>query len=125
MLSIAKTETLINDQVRFAPDNPNEVAEPQFRILSAYRTPGSILFQRTTDLRTFSRPYPNGLEIPIALGSGFAKRALRDPQKERVLKTIASCEPHFQGHSLYLQYLRALQALVDEPETRCPGFHEE
>lgn len=114
--------SLINDQIRFAPDDPNSVAEPNFRIISAYRTPGGILFQKTTDLRSFERSYPVGLEIPIALGSKIARIYLNEPQKEDLLKAIDSCRKNFHGNSLYLKYLDALKSLFDEPEPDAPDF---
>jgi hypothetical protein len=120
---------LINDQMRFAPDDPQLFAEPQFRILSAYRTPSAMLFQRTTDRRHFTRPYPTGLEVPIALGSVFAGDHIEDPQKQDLLKTIAACKTYFQGgrmyyqgESLYFKYLEALKALLVQPEPDAPDF---
>jgi len=112
----------INDQDRLAPADPNAVAEPNFRIISAYRTPSAILFQQTTDLRRFTRPYPDGLEVAVALGSRFARQRLSDPQKAGVLETIDSCEGQFQGRSLYFGYLDALRALLDAPEEDTPDF---
>lgn len=112
----------INDQIRFAPEDPKIVAEPTFRIISAYRTPSAVLFQRTTDLRRLNRPYPDGLEVSIAFGSEFAQESLRCPQKAKVLKTIDSCRSYFRGSSLYLRYLNTLKALVDEPENDAPDF---
>ena len=96
------------------------VAEANFRVISAYRTPSAILFQQTTDLRRFTRPYPNGLEVAAALGSTFARRQLSDPQRAQVLETIGSCEGQFQGRSLYFGYLDALRALLDAPEADAP-----
>lgn len=112
----------INDQIRFVPEDPKKAAEPSFRFISAYRTPSAILFQRTTDLRKFKRPYPDGLEISIVLGSGFAQKEFQATQKTDVLKVIDSCKTYFQGSSLYLQYIDALKALVDEPENDAPDF---
>lgn len=112
----------INDQIRFAPGDPEKAAEPSFRIVSAYRTPSAILFQRTTDIRNFKRSFPDGLEVSIALGSGFARKELKDSQKEGLLQVIDSCRTHFEGRSLYLQYLTALKTLVDEPERDAPDF---
>ena len=112
----------INDQLRFAPDDPKEVAEPNFRILSAYRTPTALLFQRTTDTRLFKSRYPNGLEVATALGSTFARSKLDDPQKELLLDTIDSCQSCLRGKSLYLIYLDALRTLLDDPEPADPDF---
>jgi hypothetical protein len=113
---------LINDQLRFVPEDPNKVSEPSFRVLSAYRIPSAILFQRTTDRRRFNRPYPDGLEVAAALGSAFARRNLTDSRKQDLLATIDSCRIYFQGKSLYMKYLNALRALLDEPEGDAPDF---
>lgn len=112
----------INDQIRFAPEDPQKAAGPSFRIISAHRTPSAILFQRTTDLRKFKRSFPDGLEVSIALGSDFARKELNDSQKADLLQVIDSCRTHFEGRSLYLQYLTALKTLVDEPEGDAPDF---
>jgi hypothetical protein len=114
---------LINDQLRFAPDDPNTVAEPNFRIVSAYRLPEAVLFQRTTDIRAFpGRALPNGLELCIALGSPFARAKLEDPDKDRLLATIDTNLDLFAGSSLYYDYLSAIAALLDTPEPNAPDF---
>lgn len=113
---------LINDQIRFAPEDPQKIAEPHFRIISPLRTPSAILFQRTTDPRKFERIYPDGLEVSISLGSDFGRKRLSDSQKTEILKTIDSCRTYFQGNSLYLKYLDALKPLLDDPEPEAPDF---
>jgi hypothetical protein len=95
----------INDQLRFAPDDPNAAAEANFRIISAYRTPDGILFHRTTDLRQFDRDLPDGLEVCTALGSAFAREKLTYKDKARLLKTIDEAKSVFSGDSLYFGYL--------------------
>ena len=90
---------LINDQVVDGEDSIGS----HYRIISAYRTPASVLFQRTTDNREFERAYPTGLEVAIALGSDFARQALQDPQKEKLLQTIGANRRHFKGDSLYFR----------------------
>lgn len=114
----------INDQLRFAPDDPNAVAEPNFRIISAYRLPEAVLFQRTTDIRKFrGRAFPSGLEVCIALGSTFARDKLEDAQKASVLATIDENQELFDGGtSLYFDYLRMIQTLLDAPEPNAPDF---
>ena len=112
----------INDQLRFAPLDPNATAEANFRIISAYRTPDGILFQRTTDLRRFRRDFPNGLEVCTALGSRFAREKLTYKDKEKLLKTIDEAKALFSGNSLYFCYLRCLASLLDEVEKDAPGF---
>jgi Protein of unknown function (DUF3160) len=113
----------INDQLRFAPDDPNAVAEPNFRIISAYRLPESVLFQRTTDIRQFrERLFPNGLEVCIALGSAFARDRIEDAEKDKLLATIDENRALFSGTSLYFDYLNVVAALLDSPEPNAPAF---
>ena len=113
---------LINDQLRFAPDDPSQTAEPNFRVLSARRTPDAILFGRTTDLRRFKRPFPSGLEVCASLGSTFARSKLTGGDREKLLETIDGCHAHFKGHGLYVRYLDCLAALLDKPERDAPAF---
>jgi len=112
----------INDQIRFAPSEPSKTAEVGFRIISAYRTPDAILFQRTTDLRKFQRPFPTGLEVLAALGSSYARSRLTYKDTKRLVKAIDECEALFEGSSLYFDYLDCLAALLDEPEPDAPAF---
>ena len=111
---------LINDQIRFAPEDPTKAAEPNFRIISAYRTPDAILFQRTT--RQLNRSYPDGLEVATLLGSRFARTAMTATDKQQLLATIDSCKSYLRGDSLYLVYLHAMEALLDSPEPDTPDF---
>jgi hypothetical protein len=113
-----KERPLINDQWI---DEENEIG-PNYRVISAYRTPAAVLFQRTADTREFQRSFPAGLEVAVALGSGFAQQALNDPDKEKLLKTIDASQPYFSGKSLYFQYLDALRCLLDKPEPDAPDF---
>jgi hypothetical protein len=112
----------INDQLRFAPADPNAAAEANFRIISAYRTPDGILFHRTTDLRRFERVLPDGLEVCTALGSAFAREKLTYSDKAKLLKTIDEAKSVFSGDSLYCDYLECLATLLDEPEKDAPSF---
>ena len=112
----------INDQVRFAPDDPTKTAEPNFRIISALRTPDAILFHRTTDLRQFKRPFPDGLEVCAALGSSYARSKLTGKDRKKLLETIDKSKTFFKGDSLYIDYLHCLAALVDKPEPDAPKF---
>ncbi len=115
----------INDQLRFAPEDPNVTAEPNFRIVSAYRIPDSVLFQRTTDIRVFrGRRVPNGLEVCMALGSTFARDQIEDSEKPKLLETIDELKALFAGSSLYLDYLDAVAVLLDPPEPNAPAFME-
>ncbi len=112
----------INDQNRLPPEDPATVDAPQFRVISASRTPDAILFQRTTDMRRLARPYPDGLEIAVALGSDAAKSYLQDPEKERLLQEIDACKALFGPGNVYGAWLHALRALLDEPERDAPDF---
>ena len=112
------TATKINDLICLAPENPNLITEPNIRILSAYRTPDAILFQKTTELYPSIDHYPSGLEVASALGSAFAREQL----DQKLLKTIDSYAPLFQGNSLYYEYLDVLSALLDAPEPDAPDF---
>jgi hypothetical protein len=114
----------INDQVRFAPADPAKTAEVNFRIISAYRTPDAVLFQRTTDIRRTGRlnRFPSGLEVCAALGSTFAASKLTDKDREKLLETIEESKSLFKGDSLYVDYLDCLAALVGECEPDAPPF---
>ncbi len=112
----------INDQIRFPPEESNRVAELNFRILSAYQTPSAILFQQTTDRRSFQRSFPEGLEICVALGSKFAEEKIESSEKEKLLIVIEKNKKCFDGNSLYFSYLNALEALLEVPETNAPAF---
>ncbi len=123
LIAQAEDGPQINDQLRFVPDDPNVVAEPNFRIISAYRLPEAVLFQRTTDIRQFrGRAFPNGLEVCIALGSTFARDKLQDAEKAKVLATIDENQGLFAGTSLYFDYLRMVATLLDAPEPNAPDF---
>ncbi len=114
---------LINDQLRFPSEDPSRrAAEPNFRIISAYRTPSAILFHRTTNTPGAQRSWPDGLEVSAALGSSFARKQLKDKQLEETLKEIDACKAYFRGNSLYLQYLDMLRTLLDAPEKDAPDF---
>ncbi len=112
----------VNDQVALPSDATAAGTEPSFRISSAYRTPDAVLFQRTTDIRAFERPFPAGPEVCAALGSSFAAGQLEYSDKPRLLATIAACKPLFAGDSLYHLYLECVAALLDAPEPDAPAF---
>ena len=112
----------INDQLAFAPDDGSRAAEVAFRIIAPARTPDGVLFHRTTDLRKFRRPFPEGLEVCAALGSSLARSRLSGDGREELLATIDGCRVYFDGSSLYAAYLDCLRALLDEPEPDAPEF---
>lgn len=108
----------INDQVSF----PLRAPEIGFRVLSAYRTPDAMLFQKTADIRQFKRPFPSGLEVAILLGSDAARRLLKDPEREKILKIIDKSKRMLGTDSLYGKYLHCIAALIDDPEHDAPAF---
>ncbi|CAG0930117.1 hypothetical protein PLCT1_01274 [Planctomycetaceae bacterium] len=112
----------LNDQLRFVPDDPTAAAEPNYRIISAYRLPDAVLFARTTDPRKFQRALPTGLEVAALLGSKFAANQLERGEKSDLAKTIEAAKPLLGEKSVYGSYLNCLSALVDEPETDAPKF---
>lgn len=117
-----RDEASINDQLRFLPDDPRAAAEPQYRIVSAYRLPDAVLFGRTTDPRRFTRPQPTGLEVAALLGSKFAANELKGENGTKLRETIEAAKPLIQTSSIYSGYLNCLSALVDEPESDAPKF---
>jgi hypothetical protein len=119
----------INDQLRLIPSDPREVAEVGFRILSAYRTPDGVLFQRTTDPRALARPFPSGLEVCALLGSSFAREHLsREKDGKKLLKIIEAARAlhpaprRYVERNLYALYLDCLESLVGPAEPDAPAF---
>jgi hypothetical protein len=118
----AGQRALISDQVRYPPGDPGLVVEPCFRIVSAYRLPDAVLFQRTTDLRVFRRAVPNGLEVCAVLGSEFARQRIREDESRALLETLDDSKALFDDSSLYANYLNAVAVLLDGPEPDAPAF---
>lgn len=122
----------ISDQLAFPPLDPTQVAEVGFRVIAPYRTPDAVLFQRTTDLRKFRRPFPKGLEICAVLGCTHARSRLSRLKRQDLLTTIEECETlfhyptaeeaFFSPPTLYAEYLHCLQSLLDKPEPDGPPF---
>lgn len=112
----------INDQFALPPSDPAVFTEPSIRVMSAARTPDSVMFQRTTDSRRIARPMPDGLEVCSALGSRSARARLAGIEHGVVNKLIDETAPFFQGESLYQEYLAALRTLLDGPEHDAPAF---
>ena len=117
-------EAKINDLLAYPPNDPATVGPLSYRIVAPYRLPDAVLFQRTTDLRHFQRPYPNGLEVLAALGSTTATEMLAGPdnQSPNLLTTIDACKELFKGGSLYIEYLHCLEPLLAGPEPDAPKF---
>lgn len=113
-------QPVIEDQLRFVPDDPAGASEPQFRIVSAYRLPDAVMFARTTDPRIFKRALPTGLEVAALLGSKFAAGEFKGDAAAKLTKTIEAAKPLIGDGSLYAGYLHCLRALADEPEPDGP-----
>lgn len=108
----------ISDMVRLtAQDVPN------FRVLSAHRTPDAILFALTTFPWATDQPrFPGGLEVCAALGSKFAREKLAGEKGGKVVAIIDKAKPIFAGRSVYCDYLDAMAALLGKPEPDAPPF---
>lgn len=119
---ISNDKQMLNDTLRFIPEDPERPAEISFRIISAYRLPDAVMFFRTTDQKNFQREFPTGLELCTVLGSTFAGNLISYDDKEELLKKIDECKPLFRGESLYLDYLDCLKALLDPPSSEAPDF---
>ena len=113
----AEHTPVINDLLTYSPKAPTS-----FRVLSAYRTPDSVLFGRTTNPGVFNREFPSGLEVCVALGSSFAETKLDDPEHDKLVATIRQSRDIFAGSSLYFDYMHCLSALLDKPASEAPAF---
>jgi hypothetical protein len=111
-------DAAINDQLRFIPDNPTEVAEVSFRLMPSYRLPDAVLFQRTTDPRKFKRAYPEGLEVAALLGNVPAREAL----PKEVVAEGERAAPLLGAQSMYCDYLRTLGHLNQPAEKEAPAL---
>lgn len=114
----------ILDHIR--EDKP-AAATPQIRFLSAFKTPDSLIFQKTTNYEYFPlRPFPSGLELCAALGSQQALEILTKNEKtSRLQEIITNSRSLFEGKSLYHKYFFCLSALLDDSEPDCPEFMKE
>jgi hypothetical protein len=110
-------------------------SQPSFRIISASRTPGSLLFQRTMEITASDRDLPTGLEVAAALGSEKADVLLNGLGHKGLLPTIHEMSSLFpQGYYFELSngpkmkiklpglYYRALYLLLDAPPPDAPDF---
>lgn len=104
---------------------------PNFRVLSALRTPDALLFGRTTAPRFEGRRFPSGLDICAALGAEEARELLRAAHGDELIDVITArsalteemaFEPHADDdvRTLYAQYLDCLRPLIDSPEKDAP-----
>ncbi|MCB9895606.1 MAG: DUF3160 domain-containing protein [Planctomycetes bacterium] len=118
ILDDIKDMPAINDQLRFIPENPQEVAELSFRLMPSFRLPDAVLFQRTTNPEAFERTFPQGLEVAAMLGNGVARDAL----DKKVLAEADRAIALTQGSSMYCESLRALATLNAPAEKEAPAL---
>ena len=113
----------INDQFGLPPEDDQLSKRIGFRVVAALQTPGGLLFARTTDPRDQllrDRRMPTGLEMGALLGSAYAMAQLDQvPRVQAIIREMASL---LEGASLLADYLRCLEALLDEPEPDAPAF---
>ncbi|CEF49045.1 unnamed protein product [uncultured bacterium] len=113
----------LNDQLRFAPLAPDGKIEIGFRFLSAFRLPDAVMLQRTIGKRDF----PGGLDVCAFLGSPYARTKLTKDMPT-VMEEIDRCRPllprlkRHERSSLYADYLRCLQTLLERTEHDAPAF---
>ncbi|MCK5706854.1 MAG: DUF3160 domain-containing protein [Candidatus Aureabacteria bacterium] len=110
---------MINDQIGLKNERPSIEDRIVFRILSPYRTPDAILFQKTTGQ---NRQLPSGLDICAVLGSSFAREELVKKNGNSIINKIEEAQKSFEGYSLYFKYLECLKELVNKPEEDAPSF---
>jgi len=130
----------INDQIRFQPLRPGEIAEPNYRVISAARLPDAVLFQKLGD-KIGVGYLPSGLDVAAALGSKLARERVKKERGDALLKEIDASWSlfknmrtyshidqqgereffYFEG-SLYVRFLTCLATLLDEPDPAVPAF---
>nr|WP_161501536.1 DUF3160 domain-containing protein [Rhodopirellula sp. SM50] len=108
----------INDRVaeEFAPPDPESLS---LRVLSASRTPESILFQATADWT--KPPASVGLLLCTALGSKLARQQLAESNESESIAKIDSVGSLLADDSVYGEYLQCLATLL-KPIDSSPGF---
>ena len=117
----------LSDSLRLPPEATDNLAEIQYRIVSAYRLPDSLVLAKT------AKPgqLPSGLAVATMLGSDFARRhlpAMDAADLEAALKAARKDwqpgdeEEHRQDPSLYDSYLGVLAALCAPAEPDAPKF---
>jgi hypothetical protein len=134
----------IQDQLRFVPWGPEEVSEANCRIISASRLPDAVQFQKSEDsLEGDARLQfmPEGLDVAAAFGSEFARARVLERRGQAYLGgidainkkyfnggDIGSASPFVDSYglygvtSIYLNYLRCLETLLDAPDPGAPAL---
>ncbi len=107
---------LLNDQVRYPIRDDRLPLELGFRVLSAYRTPDAVFFERITNQS--DRQVVSGLQLCKALTSSPARVSPPRP----LSGATASPGDLFTGDSVYCQYLQCLSTLLMAPPMGAPAF---
>jgi len=124
---VANSEERLKIDDRFGHVQDNSVINDfsNFKIISPFRIPDTILFRQSAGFHKKHHIGPGGLGICAALGSGFAKEQLvPDVFKDRknLLQAINDSKPVLEYGSLYNRYLSCLSALLDAAEHDAPAF---
>ena len=124
---VADSEDRLKIDDRFGPIQDNSAAAnfKNFKIISPFRIPDTVLFAQTAGFQKRHNVWPGGLGICAVLGSDFAvEQLVSDVFKDRknLLQAINDLKPIIESESLYSRYLICLAALVDDVEHDAPVF---
>ena len=120
-----KQRLKIDDRFEPVRDNSPPSNFINFKIISPFRIPDSILFSQTFVLQKSHRIWPGGLGLCAALGSDYAKEQLLSEtlkDREKPLYPINDFKEVIESESLYNRYLKCLAALIDDAEHDAPEF---
>ena len=115
----------LTDTYRLPPDAADKLAEIQFRVLSSYRLPDSLMLTRT------AKPdeLPSSLAVAVLLGSDFARKHLTGIASEKFDAALAFARDDWHPSkerdgppSLYDDYLDVLAALSAPADPDAPDF---
>ena len=121
-----KSANVTNDGAPDQTDPRFHGTEPCLRVLPAASFPEGRLFDLWCDPRAQPAREPSGLFVAAALGGDFARRealAHRTPgEAEELARAIDACTSLASCYGLHGDYLRCLEALLDEAEPDAPAF---
>jgi hypothetical protein len=115
---VAGSKPRIKADDRFEPVEDHSTAA-NFKIISPFGKPDTILFSQMVDFPQGRRIWPGGLGLCAALGSKFAREQLlsdviKDGKKPH--DAINDFKTMIETDSLYNRYLSCLTALIDDAE---------
>ena len=120
-----KQRLKIDDRFEPVRDNSPPSNFINFKIISPFRIPDSVLFSQTFVLQKSHRIWPGGLGLCAALGSDYAKEQLLSEtlkDREKPLYPINDFKEVIESESLHNRYLKCLAALIDDAEHDAPEF---